>query len=113
MEWSQRIITGSLQSLWDDGGPLAAVWSRDLTVPLLRELLRQGPVRFMVADAGRKPRWVPEADCFDFWKGEVRPHLAEPDRGAYLESFPGEYCYFAAEWRDPDGSPIVVLHLCH
>jgi hypothetical protein len=114
MEWSERVITNlPLRELWDDRGPLSTSWRRDLTANKLRELLRHGPVRFVVVDVGFKPRWIPEPDRFDFWKGEVKPHLAEPDEKVNLERFPGEYCYFAAEWQGGGGSPIVVLQLCH
>jgi hypothetical protein len=114
MEWSKRFITElPLQSLWNDSGLVEASRCRDLSAIQLRELLRQGPVRFVVADVGTKPRWVPEAGCFDFWKSEVQAHLAEPDQEVHLERFPAGYCYFAAEWRGASGSPIVVLRRCH
>jgi hypothetical protein len=114
MKPSQRVVTElPLRELWDDDSILAATWSRDLSPTALRALIRQGSVRFVVADMGAKPRWVSEADCFDFWKGEVQPHLAEPNQGVHLEQFPGNYCFFAAEWADGDRSPIVVLQRCH
>jgi hypothetical protein len=114
VEWSERVITElPLRSLWDDSGPVPATWSRDLSVLELRELLRQGTVRFVVAEVGAKPRWVLAAGCFDFWKREVQAHLAEPDQGADLERFPGGYGYFATEWQGASGSPIVVLQRCH
>jgi hypothetical protein len=78
----------------------------------IRDLLRTGPVRFVVADVGAPLFWVPEADCFDFWKKEVQPHLAEPDQRAYLEQFPGEYLYFASQWND-GASPIILLSKSH
>lgn len=114
MRPSQRVITElSLQALWDDSELLSATWSRNLSVAGLRELLRQGSVRFVVADVGSTPRWVPEVGCFDFWKKEVQPHLSEPELSAYLERFPDGYCYYAAEWEQAGGSPIVVLSRSH
>lgn len=114
MQSYQRVITGlPLDDLWDDAGPLPAARQKDLSASQLRELLRQGPVRFVVAEVGARPRWIPESGCFDFWKHEVQSHLAEPDRGAYLSSFEGAYCYFATEWRDERGSTIVVLQVAH
>jgi hypothetical protein len=101
-----------LAELWDDAGPVVARRGRDLTAADIRELLRAGRVRFVVADIGAPPRWVPEAECFAFWKTEVQPRLADP-AGASLGEFPGGYCYFAAEWVSPSGAPIVVLQRSH
>src|ERR1700722_2540644 len=111
---SQRIITElPLRELWDDSGPVPAAWVRDLSVLQLREMLARGPVRFVVADVGTKPRWFPEAACFDFWKSEVQPHLAELDHRIHLEQFPGGFCYFASEWAVVGGKPVVVLQRGH
>jgi hypothetical protein len=69
-------------------------------------------VRFVVADVGAKPEWVLPSRCFEFWKGEVAPHLLDEGQGAKVDDFPGGYCYFAAEW-EAEGPLIVVLQRCH
>lgn len=71
-----------------------------------------GPGRFVVANVGFPPGWIPETDCFTFWKTEVQPHIASPS-GARLDEYPGGYCYFAAEWVPADGTPVVVLEMAH
>ena len=114
MEWSQRYITQlPLSELWTDSGPISAKRGRELSWEQLRNLLRQGPVQFVIADLRAKPRWLPEADCFTFWTGEVKQRLAEPGELFRFEEFPGEYCYVASEWTSSSGPPIVVLELCH
>ena len=75
-------------------------------------LLRAGAVRFVVADVGAPLHWVPEADCFELWKNEVKPHLAEPDQRIYLEQFPGAYAYVASRWDD-GATPIILLSKAH
>ena len=86
---------------------------RDLTVADVRGLMRKGPVRFAVAMMLSPFRVVPEHQCFEFWKSEVKPHLvSDPDEGAALDDFPDGYCYFASEWSD-GGSPIVLLSAAH
>ena len=113
MHVSQRIITElPLRELWDNRAPGAARRSRDLSATDVRDLLRRGPVSFVIADVGTKPVWITPAECFAFWKGEVLPHLAEPAHGVMLEEMPGEYCYFASEW-ETEWSPVVVLQVCH
>jgi hypothetical protein len=111
---SQRIITVlPLVEVWDDRGPVSAVRSRDLTSADIRDLLRSGPVRFVVANVGAESKWVPLSECFAFWKGEVQGHLADPEQRVELDRFPDGYCYFASEWSAPDGPPIVVLEGTH
>jgi hypothetical protein len=91
----------------------AATRLRDLRATELRDLLRAGPVRFLVADIATGLRSIPQTQCFTFWKSEVRPHfVADPDGRAYLDDFPGSYCYFASEWTD-GGPPIVLLSVYH
>jgi hypothetical protein len=60
---------------------------RDLTPSELRELLRAGPVQFLIVDVGRPLRQVEERACFEFWKSEVRPRLAHPEARRRLEDF--------------------------
>jgi hypothetical protein len=86
---------------------------RDLATADVRELLRNGPVRFAVAMMLSPFRVVPEHECYEFWKSEVQPHLvSDPDEDWVLDDFPDGYCYFASEWSD-GGSPIVLLSAAH
>lgn len=84
----------------------------DVGTDSIRDLLRAGSVRFVVADVGAPLRRVPEAECFDEWKREIQPHLAEPDQAVYLEQFPGGYAYFASQWDDGSSS-IILLSKVH
>jgi hypothetical protein len=94
--------------------PLAtAKRHRNLRTVDVRELLRNGPVRFAVAIMGSPFRVVPERQCYEFWKSEVQPHLlSDPADDQELDAFPSGYCYFASEWSD-GGSPIVLLSAAH
>jgi hypothetical protein len=84
----------------------------DLGAEAIRNLLKAGPVRFVIADVGAPLHWVPEGDCFKTWKRDILLHVADPDQIAYLERFPGDYVYFASQWDD--GSiPIVLLAKSH
>jgi hypothetical protein len=84
----------------------------DIGFDAIRNLLRVGTVRFVVADVGSPLHWVPETECFDMWKNDVKPHLAGPDQQVYLEQFPDEYAYFASQWDD-GSSPIILLSKSH
>jgi hypothetical protein len=109
----QRAVTRlPLDELWDETGPVSAAKVRDLVAEDIRDLLRAGPVRFVVANVGAPLWWVPVGECFRFWKAEVQSRVAGPE-GAFLEDYPRGYCYFASEWGPVEGPPVVVLEAAH
>lgn len=117
MKASQRIVTQiPLTELWTERGPVQAARVRLLSRSDLVLLLHAQAVHFVVADAGRSLRWVPEAECFSFWQDEVRDHLvAQPEEPIHLDSYPGEYAYVASQWSAPalTSRPIVLLERRH
>lgn len=102
-----------LAELWDDNGVIAAKKVRDLDSSEIVSMLRAGRVRFVVADIGHHLQWISVEDCYEFWKSEVKMHLAQPDAKICLEDFPGEYCYVASQWGDDLAEPIVLLAKSH
>lgn len=102
-----------LRELWRDDGFTTTSRGRSLTKDDIADLLRASCVQFVVAEVGAPPRWIQLSDCHQFWKEEVKPHLATDPR-AVLDEFPGSYCYFASEWDNAIGAaPIVVLEKSH
>jgi hypothetical protein len=98
--------------LWDSKGDLTAVRRRLLHSGDIASLLRQGFVRFVIADIGEPLRWIPSSHCCEFWKTEVKPRIAEGD--AFDPSgFPGDYCYIASEWADGQSLPLLLLEKYH
>jgi hypothetical protein len=99
---SQRVvIRGPLEALWDEEGhDLNLRRVRQVGAEDIRGLLRSGrPVPFVLANLGERLRWIRGDERFDFWKSELRPHMAEPGSRWRLEDFPDEYRYVATEWR--------------
>jgi hypothetical protein len=74
------------------------------------EVMKAGAT-FVVADVGHPPRWIDPAHRFEFWKTEVKPRLAV--QHAFLEDYPGGYCYFASKWHLPNGLPLIVVEKHH
>ena len=90
MDSAKRIVTTlPLQELWDDRGAIPAQKIRDLSRADIRELLRLGPVQFVVADLGEKP-----------------------SSDIYLDEMPHQYAYSASEWNFDEGS-VVILERFH
>jgi hypothetical protein len=102
-----------MNQLWTDEGEIAATRGRRLDRAAIRELLRGGPVRFVVANPGSRLRWIAPEERFDFWKTEATVHLVEADE-FHLEDSPGQLAYVATEWVVPDGeAPVVLLEAHH
>jgi hypothetical protein len=114
MRPDQRIVTNlPLDELWDASGPILAERSRDLTYAQIRELLKMGPIRFVVADVGHKLDWIAESRCFTYWREAVAAHVADPSRRVNLDEFPGESCFIASEWPLGGSNPIILLERFH
>ncbi|MDI1476835.1 hypothetical protein QHF84_09510 [Polyangium sp. y55x31] len=102
-----------LEELWTDDGALSATRLRTLDREAVRELLRRGPVRFVIANVGHRLRWIPPAERFNFWKRDGDPHLAETDE-MHLDDFPDGMVYRASEWTVSGGeAPIILLEVHH
>src|SRR5437867_4353933 len=114
MQSSLRVVTSiPLAELWDDEGNLPHRRVRGLGAVEIRALMRNGPVRFAIANVGEPLAWVPLPDCSKFFKGEVRSHLAEPEQQIVLDKFPDGYCYFASDWSRDGASWLILLERHH
>ena len=78
----------------------------------LKELLRKGPVQFVIANVGDKLSWVPIEKCFDFYKS-AKDHIIKDPNFILLNTFEGEYAYLASRWELENHSPIVLLEMFH
>lgn len=114
MQPNQRIVVQTpLTELWDDSGPIALSRLRTVGRDDVADLLRSGPVRFVIANCGQRLTWVPVTECYRFWKEDVKAHLVEPGVvGLRLDTFPGGYCYIGTEWGGEQG-PVVLLETNH
>ena len=113
MDPSLRIVMRiPMSELWDSEGNLTAAKQRALGGSDIAALLRQGQVRFVVADCGKRLEWIPPPQCYDFWKTRVKPRIVEADKFD-LADFPDKCCYVASEWADGESPPIVLLEMYH
>jgi hypothetical protein len=109
-----KIVTKlPLDELWNDHEQLHAQRGQQLSGVEVTDLLRLGPIQFVVADVGEKLRWVPLAECCRFWEGVAKPHLAQPQSRIRLDDFADSYCFIASRWQIEDSTPLVVLERRH
>ncbi|WP_299621943.1 hypothetical protein [Pelagibius sp.] len=108
--------TDKMLAVWPDDEVLGRlgrpVEKRDLTTQDVKDLLRLGRLRFVVLSLGEPVFEVSLADCYDFWKRDVKHHICDQEH-CYLEDFEGDYFYFATEWDDRSGIPLVLLFKSH
>jgi hypothetical protein len=114
MNQEQKTISDMpVDELWEGQKLVSTDKVRDVGSSDIVDLLRSGLVRFVVADIGKPFDWIPTNKSFDFWKAEIKTHLAEPESKAFLEDFPNEYCYFASEWKSSNDERIILLSKMH
>ena len=76
-------------------------------------LLKRGPLWFVIAELGQELKWRKPEECFQFWKQEVKSHLADPDEKMSLDSYPENYAYFARQWETSLPEAVIVLEKHH
>jgi hypothetical protein len=114
MDSDLKIVTKlPLEHLWQGNELEMGKRLRALTAGEIAATLREGPVQFVVADVGHKLRWIAPAECYEFWKSEVKPNLAISSSRLSLDSFPRGYCYTASAWEVSGASEVIVLERHH
>jgi hypothetical protein len=117
MRPDQRVVTRlPLTELWDAQGVLRMERGRVVGREQVADLLRNGRVRFVLADCGSPLRWIPPNDSYRFWNEEVKHHLVEPEvaeNGFRLEDWPGQYCFVGTEWGEDPQDNVVLLETHH
>jgi hypothetical protein len=113
MDTSLRIVTQiPMSEIWDAEGKVSATKRRTLTSNDIAAMLRQGLIRFVVADCGDPLNWISLRHCYDFWKTEVKSRTVDIDAFDPTQ-FADAYCYVASEWTDGQPTPIVLLEKYH
>lgn len=113
MNLSNRVVTRMpVEELWDENGVLPATRGRRLDRGAVSGLLRDRPVRFVVANVGDRLRWIAPSDRFEFWKREGSLHLADGEE-IRPEAFPNGLAYVASEWQVTPDLPVVLLEAQH
>jgi hypothetical protein len=110
MDADLRIVTKRpLEHLWQGSAVEIGTRLRALTASEIAATLRNGRVQFVVADVGHKLRWIAPAECYEFWKSEVKPNLAIAGSRLSLGNFPQAYCYTASAWEISGASEQVIV----
>jgi hypothetical protein len=111
------VITIPMKAIWqEDGSPVTERLAL-LSAPEIAEILRSGPVRFVVADVSEPLRWIPLGTCFAFWKTEVKYNVCSHESNLPLDAYPESYCFAASLWKNiaepTSAHPIILLEKQH
>jgi len=110
----QVVTTLPLRELWLRDGARTSSRMEWLSTEDIRDLLRAGPVTFVVADVGAPLRWIETKDYLQFWKSEIKQHLTNSSEKLFLNDFPDSYCYSASRWEGTGlRYPVVLLEKHH
>jgi len=101
-----------LTELWNERGTITKERLRWLAKSELAELLKAGPLQFVIADCGIKLMWIPAQQRFEFWK-TVELQIADSAKPICRAQFPKEIAYVASEWRGRAGECLVLLEKHH
>jgi hypothetical protein len=116
MEASQKlVVTIPLQTLWHENGEPISARVGTLSSTDIAELLRAGPLRFVVADVGMPLQWIPVNQCFEFWKAKVKHNLCDAGKKIPLDAYPESYCFSASLWKNTKSAAegVVLLEKHH
>jgi hypothetical protein len=118
MKTSERVaIAIPMKAIWQEDGSSVTERLASLSVPEIAELLRSGPVRFVVADVGKPLQWIPLGRCFEFWKTEVKHNVCGCESNLPLDAYPESYCFAASLWKNiaepASAQPIILLEKHH
>ena len=106
------VVSLALTELWDERGPIRAEKQGTLESDAIKDLLRDGPARFVLANVGDKLKWLDKEECYTFWRDDAKHHLYNEAK-PYLKQYPDEYFYLASAWQLDSGETIIVLEKHH
>ncbi len=114
MDNDKKIVTQiPMTNLWTDNENVFVKRERYLTADDIQKTLKKYPVEFVVANLGEKLKWISYDKSFDFWKSEIKPHLADDINNIKLDSFTDNYAYIASVWTGEIETPIILLEKYH
>jgi hypothetical protein len=114
MDNNKKIVTQlPLTNLWSDNEVIYAVREKYLTLDNIQEMLIKHPIEFVIADIGQKLEWISYDKSFDFWKTELKPHLANDINKMNIDNFVDNYAYVASKWTGELEKPIILLEKYH
>ena len=111
MTSSQIVEKIPIDSLWnEDGEEIEYKRAEYLPSEEIKKILKQWPIRFIIARIGHPLKYIPEEECYTLWNQEVRDHMMDPPKGAlFLPDQLDGYGYLASKWVGSSEDDWVIV----
>jgi ribosomal protein L19E len=114
MKFSDKKVTEiPLKNIWNNTGLFNAHRNNYLTRDEVKQLIRQGPVTFIIANIGERLIWVDPNKFYDLWKSEIKDHLVTNPDEIDPDKYPGYYAYLTSEWTSDYNGKLILLEKFH
>jgi hypothetical protein len=114
MKLEQRIVTKiPLEELWTESAILSYHRQQYLTESQVLHLLLDGNIAISEASCGLKLSWIASENALEFFKKQIKGHIANDPNRIILEEYEDDWCYLASEWVDAQGKKVILLETYH
>lgn len=113
MNFCNKIVNEiPLKQIWNYEGFIDLKRIKYINLIEIKELLNQYPVEFVIADIGKKLKWISIENCYDHWVNEIKKHIAYDYDIINIEEYPESYAFIASIWKNEKQS-IILLEKYH
>jgi hypothetical protein len=114
MELSQRIVTKMpMDSIWTENEELKSERKEYLSQNQVSEILKEGPLQFLIADVGNKLIWTKVDECYKMYKSYFKDHILRDVNYINLDDYKDNFCYLASLWIGESKTPVILLEKFH
>ena len=113
MELSKRIVIKfPLDSLWTEKEELDAKRIKYLDQNEISEVLKKGPIQFVIANLGDKLIWKQPEECYKVYKKDFKNNIIANADDIDISNFKDGFGYLASMWDNKSGT-IILLEVFH
>ena len=114
MDLSQKIVNKiPLDCLWTEKQLLGAKRIKYLNQDEVSEILKNGPIVFVIANVGDKLIWTDLGESYKIYKTEIKDFIISDIDKIDLDTLKYGFGYLASLWADPSENSIILLEKFH
>jgi hypothetical protein len=114
MDLSHKIVDKiPLDCLWTEDILLEAKRIKYLNQKEVSEILKNGPIRFVIANVGDKLIWTDLGESYKIYKTEIKDFIISDIDKIDLDTLTHGFGYLASLWADLSENSIILLEKFH